>query len=261
MAKYYFIGTYLPALYFDIAPEISLPEFDNLLRDNLTRGDYQKTKVIRSLYDILNLRSLWLEEPLDPWGNLNENELEDALISLVGLPDYVYAFLDAHEKKADRLHHFPVLLAEFFRRVSKECSKGFLRDYLSFEREWRLVFAGFRAKKLGRDLSIELQYEDPEEELIAQMLAQKDAQTYEPPEKYQDLKAIFDKFSDDPLALQRAIDEYRFNYIDSLVDIADTFSIKRILAYMAQLIILLKWFELDKMKGIEIVDKIVKEIS
>jgi len=187
--------------------------------------------------------------------------LEEALISQVGLPDFVYNFLDAHEKKEDRLRNYPFLLAQFFRSAATHYSKGFLHDYLNFEREWRLVFTAFRAKKLGRDLSVELQYENPEEDLIAQMLAQKDAKTYEPPEKYQDLKALFDKYADDPLALQRALDEYRFNYIDSLVDLADTFSIERILAYMAQLIILKKWYELDREKGIEIIENVVKVIA
>lgn len=261
MAKYYFIGTYLPALYFDTKPEISLTEFDHLLRANLNQKDFEKTRVMRSLYDTLNLRSLWLGEPLDPWGNEDENALNEALITQVGLPDFICDFLDVYEKKEDRLRHFPALLAQFFRYMGTHYSTGFLNDYLNFEREWRLVFTGFRAKKLGRDLNVELQYENPEEDIIAQMLAQKDAKTYEPPEKYQDLKAIFDQYSDDPLALQRAIDEYRFNYIDSLVDLADTFSIDRVLAYMAQLIILQKWYELDREKGIEIVDNIVKEIS
>ena len=93
------------------------------------------------------------------------------------------------------------------------------------------------------------------------MLAQKDAKTFEPPEKYEALKLIFDRYSDEPLELERALDEYRFNYIESLVEFTDPFSMDRILAYMSQLIILQKWNALDKEKGLKIVDIIVKEIS
>ncbi len=93
------------------------------------------------------------------------------------------------------------------------------------------------------------------------MLAQKDAKSFEPPEKYQELKFIFEKYGECSIGVERAIDEYRFNYIDQLVDMADGFSINHILAYMAQLIIVQKWFALDKKKGIEIIDTIVKEIS
>ena len=132
-------------------------------------------------------------------------------------------------------------------------------SYLNFERELRLVMAAFRAKKLRYDLSVELQYEDPEEELIAQLLAQRDAKTFEPPEKYQEIKTIFEKEGDHPLALQKAIDQYRFEKIENLIDMADIFSIERILAYLLQFIIIEKWFELDKDKGIDIVDTILKE--
>ena len=38
---------------------------------------------------------------------------------------------------------------------------------------------------------------------------------------------------------------------------ADTFSIERILAYLVQYMIVEKWFELDKDKGNQIVDRIL----
>jgi hypothetical protein len=258
MAKYYFVGTVLSPLSFDEPPELSFAQLDLLLRDNLTRQDYEKTLGVRRLFDILNLRSLWLEEALDPRGVLTEIELEEALANRIGLPDYLYEFMDAYQTPADRLRHYPFLLAKFFQNV-KGLRDPLLRDYLNFERELRLVLTGFRAKKLGRDLSVELQYEDPEEEIIAQLLAQKDAKVYEPPEKYHELKALFEERGDHPLALQKAIDSYRFETIENLVDQADVFSIERILAYLAQFILIEKWFKLDKAKGIEIVDTLVKE--
>lgn len=260
MTKYYFVGTRLPSLSFDAPPEISFPELDGLLRDNLTQKDYAKTLVLRRLFDILNLRFFWLEEELDPRGELSSGALEEALISRVGLPEYVYDFIDKYPKKEDRIHHFPFLLAKFF-QSSENLRDPFLRHYLGFEREMRLVMTAFRAKKLGRDLSVELQYENPEEDLIAQLLAQQDAKSYEPPEKYRELKILFDKFGDQPMALEKALDEYRFNVIESLVDLADVFSIERILAYLAEFILIEKWFELDAVKGIQIVDTIAKEKS
>lgn len=258
MTKYYFVGTLLPSLSFDVPPEMSFARLGQVLQDNLTHRDYDKVLVIRRFFDIFNLRSLWLGEPLDPRGELDELSLEEAIANRAGLPDFIYEFLDAHEKTEDRVRHFPFLLAKFF-KSAESLNDPFLRSYINFERELRLVLIGFRAKKLGRDLSVELQYEDPEEDLIAQLLAQKDAKSYEPPEKYRELKVLFEKYGDDPLALQRALDEYRFETIDNLVDLADTFSIERILAYLTQLIIIEKWFELDNAKGIQIVDNIVKE--
>lgn len=258
MRNYYFLGSILPTLSFDTPPEITITDFENLLKDNLTPRDLERTRIARQIYDVFNLRSLWLGESIDHWGNLDENELDEALLTQEGLPGYVYDFLNRYEKKDERLRYFPLLIIDYFQRAAKELPAGFLRDYLIFEREWRLVFLGFRAKKLGRDLSLELQFENPEEELISQLLALKDAKTFEPPEKYQELKLIFERDGDHPTRLRKALDQYRFNMIDKMVPIDDLFSVNRILAYMMQLIILEKWFEQDTKKGIEIVDKIIK---
>jgi hypothetical protein len=257
MSQYYFIGTILPNLTLDSAPEINFVSLDNLLRDNLSQEDYEKTKVIRRFFDILNLRALWIGQEIDPRGELNANELEEAMINSSGLPDYIFEFLARYHTVGERIHHFPALLANFFRHANQE-KDPFLKKYFTFERELRLVLTAYRAKKIGRDLSIELQYEDPEEILIAELLEHKDDKVFEIPEKFEDLKSILDKNEDDPMALERALDEYRFNYIDQLVDMADVFSIDRILAYMAQLTVVEKWFGLDKKAGLKIVDTIAK---
>lgn len=256
MAQYYFIGTLLPSLSFDAPPEISLEKLEVLLRDNLTQGDYEKTLLLRRYYDILNLRALWRGDEWDPRGELSAYEMDEALMTRAGLPDYVYEFIDRYHKIEDRLHHFPFLLARFF-QSAEDLKDPFLRKFLKFEREMRLVMTAFRAKKLGRDLSVEFQYEDPEEDLIAQLLAQQDAKIYEPPEKYQDLKVLFDKYGDNPMALQKALDQYRFDKVESLVDMADTFSIERILAFFVQFMLVEKWSKIDKDKGIQIVDTIM----
>ena len=197
MANYYYVGTLLPPLSFDSPPEMTIEELDLLFRDNLNSHDYEKLHAIRRFYDILNIRSYWLEEELDPRGEMTPLDLGEALVNRAGLPAYVYDFMDRYPKKEDRIHHFPDLLAKAFQSGAK-LKDPFLRKYLNFERELRLVMTAFRAKKLGRDLSVEFQYEDPEEDLIAQMLAQADAKTYEPPEKYKELKALFEKHGDHP---------------------------------------------------------------
>lgn len=256
--QYYFVGTALPALYLDVKPEITFTQFDILLKDNLTRSDYRKFQHVRRLYDLLNLRAYWKEEPLDPYGEMDAVQLEEALAGRIGLPDFVYEFVDSHEKNEDKVRYFPLLLAKYFQLASQDADP-FIRWLMTLERDMRLIFTGFRAKKLGWDLSAELQYEDPEEELIASMLAQKDEKTFEPPEKYHELKLIYEAYNNDPLKLQRAIDEYRYNAVENWVDMADAFSIERILAYLVQFMIVRKWSEMDKEQGIKVVDSIVKE--
>ena len=60
-----------------------------------------------------------------------------------------------------------------------------------------------------------------------------------------------------PMELQRAVDEYRFETIENLVDMSDVFSIERLLAYFCQFLVVEKWFEMDEEKGIKIVKSIL----
>lgn len=255
MSNYYFLSASLPALYLTIPPEISFEDLVNLQKDNLSPQDYAKTKKIRLFYDIQNIRALWKNEEFDPRGNLDEVELEEALISQLGLPDYVFEFLGNYESKEQRLKNFPGLIAAYFRNEARH-GEGFLKEYLTFEREWRLVFTAYRAKLLGRNLEAELQFEDPDDDLIAQILAQKDSLNFVPPEGYEDLLALFEAHSGSPLELHKALCEYRFKRVSALTGV-DLFSIDRILRYMIQLIIVEKWMELNQAKGMEIINNVL----
>jgi hypothetical protein len=259
MGNYYFLGTLLPQLRIGEAPEIGFKELDQLLKENLSDRDFAKTKTIRYLYDLANLRAYWRGDPLDPNGNFTASELEEALVTRTRLPGFVFDFLDKYDSNEERLRHYPELLATFF-RSSIQNESGFFKYYLTLERELRLVLVAFRAKKLGKDIYTELQYEDPEEDFIAQILAQKDAQVYEPPEKYEELKPILDKYYDQPIELHKALLEYRFNKIEEKLG-NELFSIDRVLAYMIELIMVERWQHMNKQKGLQIIDSMLKEPS
>lgn len=260
MTNYYFLASILPELQIGVPPEMKFQELQNLIKVNVTQsGDRQKVAGFRLYYDIQNIRALWREEPPSHRGNYDENELEEQLLTRSGLPGYIFDYMEVHEGTADRLRHFSFLLSSYFNEQIA-LSDGFLKKYYIFERDLRLVLLGLRAKRLGRDLIQELQYEDPQDDLVAQLLAQKDAVDYEPPEDYAEVKALFDEHADNPLELYQALAEFRFQKIDEMLGL-DLFSIDRIIAYMAQLILVEKWIELDKQKGMNIVDTIVKDAS
>lgn len=259
MGNYYFLGSLLPDLHLDEKPDIGFVELNRLVHDNLSAHDFAKTITIRNYFDIYNLRAYWKDLELNPVGNLDANAIEEALITKSGLPPYVFDYLDKYESKEERLHHFPELLATFFQKEIQRASGAFLL-YLTLERELRLILLAYRAKKLGRDVVKELQYEDPEDEFVAQIIAQKDAVDYEPPEKYADFKQILNDYYSDPILFQKAYYSYLFRKIDEIIDV-DSFATDRILAYMIKLIVVEKWQSLDKEKGLEIVDSILKEPS
>ena len=257
MGKYFFVGASLPDLQIGNPPEMSFDDFDRLLRWNLSSEDYNKTKVLRRYWDIENLRAFWKDEPLEPRGNWDRNQIEESLLDGLGLPNYVKQYLEDYSTTEERIHNFPSLISTYFKEEQKKTS-GFLRELIAFQRELRLVLVGFRAKRLNRDLNEELQFEDPEDPFIAQLLAFKDAKSFEPPPKYEDLKPIFEEHSDSPLALHQALYEYVFEEINKRLGVT-VFSMDRLLGYLLQLILVEKWLELDKKKGLEIIDTFVEE--
>lgn len=253
MAEYYFLATALPPLQLEQPPDISYHDFLYLLQDNLTKSDLKKAAVIHRFYDIQNLKAFWKHEPLDIRGSLEQAELEEELVDREKFPDYIYEFIDKYDEK-QWLTHYPELLSQFFRMEGANAT-GFLKNYLNFERDLRLILVGFRAKALKKDLVKELQFEDPYDDLVAQILAQKDANTYVPPENFQDLQPILES-NKDPLELHKALCAYRFYKIEEMLGI-DMFSIDRVLGYMVQLILVEQWHELDKTKGLETLKMIV----
>lgn len=245
--KYYFVVPSLPPLDLHTRPELSFEELMARLEISLTKKDLEKVQVLRRFIDILNIRALLMEEPIDPRGNLSEKELDEALLVHAILPDYVFDFLDQFERASDKIRHFSGLLARFFNEeIPKQ--KGFLHRYLTFEREWRLVLLALRAKQLGRDVARELQFEDPTDPLVADILAQKDSDRYDPPQEYADLKDLIASCAGDPWIEHRVFAEYRFKKIAQLSE-GKMFEIDQILSYVAQLMILENIFELDAERG------------
>ena len=259
MTNYYFLASLLPPLEIGAKPELPFRVFGKLLKVNLTPADLKQVQTVRRYYDIRNVRSWWLEEELSPYGNLKRPDLEEAHLTGEGLPDYVNDFLDRFERTEDRLHHFPSLVATYFNEEIKE-AKGYLLRYLTFDREWRLVAAAFRCKVQGRSLAEELQYEDPYDDLVAQLLAQKDAKSWQLPDRFSPLLELLEENQANPMQLHRALCEYRFEKLISMTE-GDFFSIDRLLGYMNRLIIVEKWLGLDQETGLATLDNIVKEAS
>lgn len=259
MARYFYLVTALPDLAIGLAPDLSLEELTFLLKANLTDFDMKQVSVLRSYFDIENIRSFWSGYPLNRLGNFDELTLEEALVGRTGLPSYVYDYMDRFESKEQRLLHFSSLFSTFFREEIKH-SKGALHQLLQFEREERLILAAFRAKKLGCPIEQELQFEDPEDPLVAEILAQKDAKVYIPPERHQELASIFNKHEEDPLALQKALLEYRFKKSGEQIGLK-FFTFEYVLTYVFQWILAEKWVLLNQAKGKKIINSIIQDVA
>ncbi|MBX9922674.1 MAG: DUF2764 domain-containing protein [Rhabdochlamydiaceae bacterium] len=252
MGNYYYLAASLPPLEFPLATEASFASLQNALELNLSKEDLEKVKKLRLFVDLTNIRLFLQEEEIDPRGNLKEKELEEALLSETMLPEYVFDFLKEHETLSEKLKNFSSLLAQFFREeIPKQT--GFLREFFEFERQWRLVVLAMRAKKMRRDFAQELQFEDLHDPFVMQILAQKDTDTYEPPLEYQELSDLFQACGPDPWQQNKSLASYRFMKIQEIMSTLP-FSMEWILAYLAQLMIIEQWNELNAAKGRALLD-------
>ena len=257
MRNAYFLAPSLPPLTLGEVPQISFADFLWRLSVNLSSKDLHGAEVIRRFIDLQNLRAFILEEPLDPRGNLSYKEFDEALLQRDILPEYVFDFLANHETALSQVRAFPELLVSFFREEKKK-AKGFLRDYLTFEREWRIILTAIRAKQLGRDLSVELQFEDSADPIVSHVLAQKDAPEYEPPAEYLDFKEGIIAAGSDPLKRSEFIASYRYEKVKELVE-EPLFSVDWILGYAVRLMIAEDWVALDAKRGAEMLETMVRE--
>ncbi len=258
MIRYYFLASLLPtSLTLGSTPDIPLWEFNQLCKQNLNDADLKKMQAIRRYIDIQNLRPLWQRKDLDPHGNYTSKELETHLLLEEGFPDYVFEFLRQHESIEERLDFFPKLLSQFYEEEITQ-SKHFLKNFLIFERTWRFVIMAMRTKTFKRDLTWELQYEDPHEECVELIVAQKDHNEFIPPEGYEELKKIYDEFKFEPLKLHWEVCQWRLKKIPTLVE-GGSFSVDNILCYLSQLIIVENWLKLNHDQGMIIVENIMKE--
>lgn len=264
MKHYYFLAALLPPLEIGHPAAIDFFEFKELLRSNLSDEDAAKVRHFLRWIDIENLRALWVGEPLNPRGNCTREELEEALkdLSWPGgepFPDYLLDFLERYPQQEERVRHFSQLLSAFFNE-EQHAEESFTQRFFFFERRMRLVLLGFRAKRMHKSMSAELQYEDAEDFTVAQLLAQSDASSFEPPFEFAELKPLFEAFHAEPLELHKALTAYRFSQIEALYE-GDLFSIERILGYLAQLLLVEEWMELDSARGKQVVDTTMQGVK
>ncbi len=247
--QYFFLGSLLPPLNMGGEPPMGFEELIALYRSNLTSTDLEKVKAIRTFIDLKNVVQLLKNEPIDRRGNLSEKELDEALVNRTTLPPYLFDALDKDEKLRD----FSKVLIAYF----SEEYEGFLKWYFAFEHEWRILIAGYRAKKLGVDPTEELQHEDFHDPLVAQILAQKDAPFFEFPFEYADLGERLKGTEKKPEEQYEVMARYRFERV--LEAIQDKpFSIDYLLGYLMQLMILEDRFALNEKRGAEGLNEIIK---
>jgi len=261
MVKYFFLGSLLPPLKIANKPELSFRDVLDIVDLNITSIDLKKLFSLRQYVDIKNVYFFLKKQPLDPRGNYGKKELEEALLHREGLPRYLFAYFDRYETLKEQQSNFSKVLIRFFTEMGHKENKrkGFLSFYFTFEREWRLILAGQRAKNLGVDIAKALQHEDFTDPFVTQIITQKDSTSFEFPCGYETLGEKLREVRGDPKKEYEVMAIFRFEKIAEMVqDIP--FSIDYILGYFVQLMIVEDYHFLDDMEGEQRLTKIVSNI-
>lgn len=256
MGRFFIMGS-LPTLDFGSKPDISVSEFLELLRANLTGGDEADFVEFERWIDLNNMNRLFWGKKLNPNGLLSEEAIQDFITQGVGFPDYVYEFLSLYTTDAGRKEHFPWLIARYFEEAKKNVSVK-LQPLLQFEHELMVVLTAYRAKRLGRDIGRELQFEDAKDPIVASAIAQKDTQgKFSFPYEYMELEQLLNDAGEDPMKQCEMMARYRFDYYLNFVD-SEQFSIVGIIAYMMRLWILEEHFNLREDQGNKVLDNLME---
>ena len=241
---YYFLTTSFTPLDLKIFPQMSFQQLKALLDENLSPKDQVAFRDYLFYIDLKNVKSLLAEKPIDPRGFFSEKELREALLVQEDIPEYMQDFLQKFAEKEMRLRHFTSLYAQFFRQERK----GFLQKYFSWQRELRLVITALRAKKWGKDLTSELQFEEVGDPFAMHLLAQKDAKELDVPERYAPVKALFQKYINQPKELEKQLLIYQLQVVEEFEE-GRPFSVDAVLGYAARLYLIESWWMLDEANG------------
>ncbi|MCY3975403.1 MAG: DUF2764 family protein [Simkaniaceae bacterium] len=217
--SYFYSGAALPPLRIGISPPIRFDELLFLLEMNGRKRDRENIRAVRRFIDMKNAKALLMGRTIDGRGNMTERDLANALENRFSpspdFPDYLIAHLKRYDTTADRVARFGAVFVAFFDEMARKStsSGGFLRFYFTFEREFGLLMAGFRARRLHLDPTKELLDEDPKDPLVAMIIGQKEQSQYVFPPEYEELSELLNEVGNDPMKQHRAMIRYRFDTI------------------------------------------------
>ena len=256
MNKYYFLLCSLPTIEIGVKPYVTFVELENYLKWNLSEQDKMTLVKFREYLDIKNLKNLWMNRELDPRGNLDSKAIHELALREDLIPQYILDFMNKYPSVEERISNFSVIEIAFIKRCIRYPKSDFLQSYFTFKRETKLVLTALRAKTLKRDISIELEGEDFDDDFVQAILAQKDEKVYQPPKEYEELRDIYLKYREDPKALYKAYLEFCFNRYTEFSE-KDPFTIDQILGYLANLILVEDYYNLDQERGNLIVQSLL----
>lgn len=267
MAKaYYALVAGLPDLILD-ETRLSLTRlaFRNDLRDQLTAGHYKQIETLFYPYDNENLLNLLNESgaEFNPLGNFSIEELEEEIRVPGTLPGYMGRFIEEF-KAGSRLpdgitpaNRLTAFMYDSLLDPEEGIRDGFVRQWLSFDRDLRNVLAALACRSLERS---------PEEELVGSgfvvdSISRGNSGDFGLGRELPWIERVLQLYSGrDLLDREKGLDELRWEFSDEATTF-EYFTINKVAAFVVKLGIAERWLALDEETGREMFGRIMRDLE
>lgn len=259
--QYYYLIAGLPELQFDESkPGLTLFEFREELKNQLSESDYKLVEKLFLIYDHDNiLRFLTLkEENFDELGNFTINHVTESPENGV-LPNYIVDFIhDYSEKKNDNPDYdWNLELTTRYYSNLLNVDNEFLQEYFLFDLHLQNTLTAFYGKKHNIDVSNQLVGDD----YIIQQLRKSQSKDYGLSAEFPEIEGILQIADiENVVEREKKIDLLRWDYINNKT-FFHYFSIEKVLGYLIQLMIVARWLKLDKNTGREMFKMMVETMK
>ena len=248
----------LPELQFDEAKlSLTLQDFREELKSQLSEYDYNLASMLFLPYDHQNILKFLQskDENFNSLGNFSPDQVAENH----DLPLYLTDFIEEFKEKKNESPNFiwdHELTSRYYNYIIK-VNNDFLRDYFLFDLHLNNILTAYYSRKHDIDFSSELVGDD----FIIQQLRKSPAKDFGLSSEFPDIEKILQIADTDNLVeREKKIDLLRWDYIDENT-FSHYFTIEKVLGYLIQLMIILRWIKLDKNTGREMFRKLVETMK
>lgn len=236
------------------------------IRESLSSSDWKAVELLYAFYDCENLVKLRSgASQLNSLGALSGEELEAELKSPEKFTGEVakviraYANPDGEEAEdVDVSRNFAVQLFGAYYRMCASSSLNFIRDWSRFERNLRNVVAATVARQKGMALEDVVVGEDE----VSEQIRRSSSPDFGLKAEFPYVEPVVNALTEEKNMLEKEhkIDVIKWDMASELSEFS-YFDANAVLAYLVKVNIVARWIVLDKARGAEMFQKLLKEFN